>query len=283
MPDHPHDRRRRRRQSVTPIEAGGAQFELTLRVLRHTRPGWCTACRNPESRRGSCVSERVLQACPRRSRPGPRGAVGRKLARRSARMAKDLPPLDVELGGPGRPYEATHAPADTASEHRPYPPRPRAGGEPGLAYTCCADDAGRSPRYRRPDSSTPASMCNIRHLIGVWVTDPADSGTFHVLRTGLVRLRLRVLPGSRMGQTYSLHSKVLPYLHRGRLVATSIPSLVAAVEGDGRRGAMRAAVDANSTLILASKCGFQRFPGVPSLACGSRPGGRRCAPGSCAV
>ena len=29
--DHPHDPRRRRRQSVTPTEAGGAQFELTLR------------------------------------------------------------------------------------------------------------------------------------------------------------------------------------------------------------------------------------------------------------
>jgi hypothetical protein len=36
MPDHPHDSRRRRRQRVTPTEAGGAPSELTLRVLRHT-------------------------------------------------------------------------------------------------------------------------------------------------------------------------------------------------------------------------------------------------------
>jgi len=36
MPDHPYDRRRRRRQRVSQTEVGGAQLELTLRVLRHT-------------------------------------------------------------------------------------------------------------------------------------------------------------------------------------------------------------------------------------------------------
>ena len=40
MPDHPHDSRRRRRQSVTPTGAGGAPFELTLRVLQHVVRSW---------------------------------------------------------------------------------------------------------------------------------------------------------------------------------------------------------------------------------------------------
>jgi len=37
MPDHPPRSAQLSRQSVTPTKAGGAQFELTLRVLRHTR------------------------------------------------------------------------------------------------------------------------------------------------------------------------------------------------------------------------------------------------------